>query len=326
MTPIIGSSPKFRAVMEMAKRVSKSKANIFIFGESGTGKEVLARFIHESGPHSQSPFVAINCSAIPETLLESELFGHTKGAFTGAIQSKLGLFEEAEDGTLFLDEIGDLSLSLQAKLLRVLQEKKIKRLGENQFRDIHCRIISATHKDLWNEVANETFREDLFYRLNVIPIGIPPLRDRPEDILPLAESFLLHHSHENNSLAKSFTKNAIQVLIENPWRGNVRELENLIERAVVLSPSEQIDSDQLLILQDSVSGDGPIYTNSSKSTKTFRVNCGCGLPKLEDVMSQFIQFAVDLNEGARDRTARQLGIDRKTLYKRLRNNHPQAVH
>ena len=215
--------------------MAPSTANVFITGESGSGKEVIARMIHNLSPRKDKAFIALNCSAIPESLLESELFGHAKGSFTGASDKKIGLFEEASGGTLFLDEIGDLSLPLQAKLLRVLQERKIKRIGENQMRAIDVRILSATHKDLRKEIAEKNFREDLFFRLNVIPIQIPPLRERKEDIVPLAEYFLRKFTLLNGSTnIKGFSKDALEWLLHQVWPGNVRELENVIERAVVL--------------------------------------------------------------------------------------------
>jgi len=314
---VIGRSPKFLATLDVAKRVAKSNSNIFISGESGTGKEVFAKLIHNEGKRAKGPFVAINCSAIPENLLESELFGHAKGSFTGAHEKRIGLFEEAENGTLFLDEIGDLSLSLQAKLLRVLQEKKIKRVGENQFRDINARIISATHKNLSESIKTDTFREDLFYRLSVIPLVIPPLRERIEDILPLAESFLKRFSLENTSSVKSFSKDAIKYMLENQWRGNVRELENAVERAVVLACESQItvkDFSMSLIENNS-----PATTKvNSDGVNRFIFTFDTELPTAEQVMQQYMEFAVDFNGGARDRTAKQIGVDRKTLYKRLR--------
>ena len=246
---MIGRSPKILAVAELAKRVSSSLATVLIQGESGSGKEVVANLIHRSGSRKDQPFVAINCSAIPETLLESELFGYGKGAFTGANDKKVGLFEEANQGTLFLDEIGDLSLPLQAKLLRVLQERKIKRVGENQYRNIDVRVIVATHKDLQKEVREGRFREDLFFRLNVIPINIPPLRDRKEDILLLAEHFLSLYRGQNQNPngvpIRGFSLSARQRFLELPWRGNVRELENAIERAVVLCGREWIEAEDL---------------------------------------------------------------------------------
>jgi two-component system, NtrC family, response regulator HydG len=316
---IFGRSPKFLQALDIAKRVAPSSANILITGESGTGKEVFAKYIHHESQRSKGRFVAINCAAIPENLLESELFGHAKGSFTGAVDKKIGLFEEAQNGTLFLDEIGDLSLQLQAKLLRVLQEKKIRRVGENQDREINCRIISATHRNLPLEVHEQNFREDLFFRLNVIPISIPPLRDRKDDIIPLAESFLRKFAAENGSIAKSFSKDAIRYLLENKWRGNVRELENAIERSVVLSSQSEISMDCFMVGEDSAADSAPVGASSSVgATKNcFRVEFEENLPSLEFVIHEYIGFAIDRNQGAKDKTAKDIGIDRKTLYRRM---------
>ena len=314
---MVGRSPKFLAVVDIARRVALSSTSIFITGESGTGKELFAKFIHNESKCKKGPFVAINCSAIPENLLESELFGHAKGSFTGAVDKKVGLFEEAQNGTLFLDEIGDLSLSLQAKLLRVLQEKKIKRVGENVYRLINCRIISATHKDLSIEVNEKRFREDLFFRMNVIPLFLPPLRDRIEDVLPLAEAFLKRFAIENDSHARVFSKEAIKYILDNPWRGNVRELENSIERAVVLSSDTEISLENFM---PSYSGLNVCEKNNivHDSENYFSVECHDQLPDLDSIIQKYIEFAVHKNGGARDKTAKEIGIDRKTLYKRLK--------
>lgn len=324
---IIGRSPGFLKALDLAKRVSDSTSSVFIQGESGTGKEVIAKSIHALGKRAKDPFVAINCSAIPENLLESELFGYAKGAFTGAADKKIGLFEEAEGGTLFLDEIGDLSLPLQAKLLRVLQERQIKRLGENQMRDINVRVVSATHKDLSVEVAAGRFREDLYFRLNVIPISIPPLRDRKEDIVPLAEFFLSKFSALNGAAAEGFTKPALEKLLSYSWRGNVRELENKVERAVVLSSSRLID------VCDLFDGDVLLTANPAQLAAVAPHGATEGMPlgpegrllKLEELTMSYIRFALDKNQGAKDRTAQALGIDRKTLYKKLRELDPTKV-
>lgn len=316
---IVGKSPKFLAALEIAKRVAKSQANIFITGESGTGKEVFAKYIHNESSHNKGPFIAINCSAIPENLLESELFGHAKGAFTGATDKKVGLFEEAENGTLFLDEIGDLSFTLQAKLLRVLQEKKIKRIGENQFRNINCRILSATHKNLLEAVRKGEFREDLYFRLNVIPINIPPLRERPEDILPLAENFLKKFSALNNSPALFFSKDAVKFMLDNSWRGNVRELVNTIERAVVLTNNKEIPVENFLSFfndYESANATPNVVVESTDDLFVLPLN-GQLLP-LEQVVQSYIEFAVKRNNGAKDKTAKEIGIDRKTLYKKFK--------
>lgn len=310
---IIGKSPSFKQALDLARRVAASNTNIFITGESGAGKEVIAKAIHNLGPRKKQPFVAINCSAIPENLLESELFGHAKGSFTGASEKKVGLFEEAGDGTLFLDEIGDLSMPLQAKLLRVLQERKIKRIGENQYRNINARIISATHKDLRNEVANHTFREDLFFRLNVIPIKVPPLRERKEDIIPLAEFFLKKFTALNGSSAKSFSKDAFEKLLANSWKGNVRELENTIERAVVLCTTNIIQSEDLT--------DSEIFqsasTNSADGQFDFYELTGNRILTIDEIVKLYIKHVLDMNHGAKEKTAKDLSIDRKTLYRKL---------
>ncbi|MBX3017205.1 MAG: sigma 54-interacting transcriptional regulator [Bdellovibrionaceae bacterium] len=248
---MIARSPNMLNVINFARRIASSEANVLIQGESGTGKEVIARAIHTNSARANGPFVAINCSAIPETLLESELFGYAKGAFTGAQDKKIGLFEEANEGTLFLDEIGDLSQPLQAKLLRVLQERQIKRVGENQYRPINVRILAATHKTLETEVQKGNFRQDLFFRLNVIRIDIPALRDRRDDILPLADVFLKKFAAKNGSMVRGFSKESQEYLFGQDWPGNVRELENAIERAVILSQNDLIQPQDLPSLSNS---------------------------------------------------------------------------
>lgn len=307
---IIGKSQGFRQALDLAKRVSKSSANVLITGESGTGKEVIARSIHNLGNRKKASFVAINCSSIPENLLESELFGHSKGAFTGAAEKRIGLFEEAEGGTLFLDEIGDLSLPLQAKLLRVLQERKIKRIGENQFRPVNVRIISATHKDLRKEISEQRFREDLFFRLNVIPIWIPPLRERKDDVVPLAEFFLKKYAAVNESKARSFSKEAFEMLLANPWPGNVRELENTIERAVVLSETEEIQVPDIISIEH-------LETETSDESFDFKKLAGERILTIDELTKLYVQYVLNMNQGAKEKTARDLKIDRKTLYRRL---------
>lgn len=326
---IIGRSPGLLRAIDLAKRVADSSANVLISGETGAGKEVIAKAIHGFGARKEHPFIAINCSAIPENLLESELFGHAKGSFTGASEKKIGLFEEAGEGTLFLDEIGDLSLPLQAKLLRTLQEKRIKRIGENQFRQVNARIISATHKDLRQEVKEKRFREDLFFRMNVIPIHLPPLRQRKEDILPMAEFFLKKFSALNGKKIEGFQKSALEYLLKHQWPGNVRELENSIERAVVLCEANSLTaSDLVLDYLNSPVG----FTEESELLKNAvpapAENSGFyGLVKedeqlitLEELTNRYLSYALEKNHGAKDKTARDLGIDRKTLYRRLQDS------
>jgi two-component system response regulator AtoC len=232
-------------IFEVIKKVAHYKSSILITGESGTGKELIARALHYNSDRSQSPFIPVNCGAIPENLLESELFGHVKGAFTDAIRTKKGLFEEADGGTLFLDEIGELPPQLQVKLLRVLQDGEIRRIGESKSIQIDVRIITATAKDLTKEVNEGRFREDLFYRLNVLPISIPPLRERKEDISLLVQHFINKYSQSMNKNVVGITPKALDLLMNYKWYGNVRELENTIERAVVLTDRENIDLENL---------------------------------------------------------------------------------
>jgi two-component system response regulator HydG len=306
-----GKSPQFLRVLELARRVASSTAHILVTGESGTGKEVIARTIHKLSPRAKKPFVAINCSAIPEQLLESELFGHAKGSFTGAIDKKVGLFEEAEGGTLFLDEIGDLNLQLQAKLLRVLQEKKYRRVGENQLREANVRVISATHKDLSEEVRRGNFREDLFFRLNVIPIKIPTLQERKEDIIPLADFFLKKFASLNGRENLNLSKEAVQWLLVQPWKGNVRELENTIERAVVLCQESVIPVEDLREFE---------AIESPRSSMDFletAANDTTEVLTLDQVTKNYIKLVLNKNNGAREKTAKELAIDRKTLYRKI---------
>lgn len=321
---IVGRSSAIRRVIDVAERVSKSSASILITGESGTGKEVVARLIHRRSDRRSEPFIALNCSAIPEHLLESELFGHVKGAFTGAQEKRIGLFEEANKGTLFLDEIGDLNLSLQAKLLRVLQERKIKRVGENIFRDIDVRIVAATHKNLPHEVREGQFREDLYFRLNVIPIHIPALRERPEDILPLAEHFLRRFA-ENQGRSLSFSKAALDFLLKRQWKGNVRELENTIERAAVLSTGNEIQADNLAPIEqwssrpEPVGSHDTVRSSATGTTSAFFAPSESDAPlkTLDEIASEYIEYVMKRVGGVKEQAARILNIDRKTLYRRI---------
>lgn len=312
---VIGKSEGLKRALELAKRVAKSQSSVLITGESGTGKEVIAKTIHKLSDRAQKAFVAINCSAIPENLLESELFGYAKGAFTGAVDKKVGLFEEASGGTLFLDEIGDLSLPLQAKLLRVLQERQIKRVGENQYRAIDVRILSATHKDLREEVSQGKFREDLYFRLNVIPLWIPPLRQRADDILPLTEHFLAKYVALNQMGKKRLSPEVLDYFLKHPWPGNVRELENTVERAVVLSEGESVELRHVVLNYEGPRAAAvPVEKNSSESF-VFGVN---DLISLKDLENLYIQFTLQQLQGAKEKTAMQLGIDRKTLYRKIK--------
>lgn len=300
---IIGKSKKMLDVFDVISRVAKTSANVLITGESGTGKEMVARALHESGSRAGSPFVAINCSAIPENLLESELFGHAKGSFTGALQSKIGLFESAHGGTLFLDEIGDMSFDLQAKLLRVIQERKIRPIGETKDREIDVRIIAATHKDLKQEIADKKFREDLYYRLSVIPLKLPPLREREDDILLLAEYFLKKYTALHGIYKTGFSKEAINGLFKKAWRGNVRELENAVERAVILSQTPEIESQDLPSAEE---GHFDGFFNIIKNT----------MPTLDVVERNYMKFVLEKTGGNKEKAAQILGINRRTLYRK----------
>jgi two-component system response regulator AtoC len=242
---IVGKSPKMMQVFETIKKISDYKASVLLIGESGTGKEMVAKCIHYNSPRSNEPFVAVNCGAIPETLLESELFGHERGAFTDAKKEKRGSFEMAHLGTLFLDEIGEASLSAQVKLLRALQEGEVKRLGSERPLAVDVRIIAATIRDLSRAVAEGKFREDLFYRLNVLPLHLPPLRERKEDIPLLVDHFIRKYNEQHRLNTEGISEDALALLLEYPWPGNVRELENAIERAMILAQGKRISADCL---------------------------------------------------------------------------------
>jgi two-component system, NtrC family, response regulator HydG len=302
---IIGKSPPMRAIFDLVHRVANSTANVLITGESGSGKEMIARAIHGSGPGASKPFVAINCTAIPEGLLESELFGHAKGSFTGASAKKRGLFEEADGGTLFLDEIGDMSPTLQAKLLRVLQEKKIRPVGDTQMIDIDVRIVAATHKDLKEAIRDGRFREDLFYRLSVIPLAMPALREREEDIPLLAEHFLRKYAAANGRVIKGFTKDAMARLMRLRWDGNVRELENFVERVVVLAAGPWIDAAEV---------QGPEVEGVDK---LFRASIR-DFPTIAQLEERYIRVILDKTGGHKEKAAQILGINRRTLYRKER--------
>jgi two-component system response regulator PilR (NtrC family) len=238
--PILGNSPQVAALKKMIERVAPSKTNILIIGESGTGKELVARALHELSPVKAGPFVAVNCGAIPESLIESELFGHKKGSFTGAIADKQGLFEVADGGTLFLDELGELPLTMQVKLLRALQDRAIRRVGGNENIKIDVRIVAATNKNLEEGVKKGTFREDLYYRLNVIMLETPPLRTRAGDIEELAQVFLKKFNEKQKRSLVGFAPEALEVILSHRWPGNIRELENVMERVVTLEGSDRI--------------------------------------------------------------------------------------
>ena len=306
---ILGRSRPMQALFQMLETVARSNSTILITGETGTGKEVVARAIHHNSPRRANRFVAINCSAIPETLLEAELFGHVRGAFTGAVGARQGRFEQAHKGTLFLDEVGTMSTALQMKLLRALQEREFERVGDNQTIKVDVRVIAATNSELGKMVSEGSFREDLYYRLNVIPIQLPPLRDRRDDIPILVKHFLEKFS----ASAATVSQGAMRLLMAYPWPGNVRQLENAVERAVALSAGrETLDVSDL----------PPEVQESTQTAVTPFVDFpddGLDMPAyLAAIEKDLIERALDRTRGNRNRAADLLGIKRTTLVEKLR--------
>ena len=309
---IIGKSPAMQTIFDLISRIANSPAGVLITGESGTGKELVARAIHNSSDRKNKPFIAINCSAIPDTLLESELFGHVKGSFTGAIKDKKGLFEEANGGTLFLDEIGDMEILLQAKLLRVLQEQQIRAVGGNITKNINVRIIAASNKDLLSESENGRFREDLYYRLAVIPIQMPPLRARREDIPLLASHFIQKYSSLYKSKVKSCSPEAMEKLYRATWRGNIRELENTIERAIVLSRGDRIESEDIPTITTVTTEQIPAQGSFIQTVETEYSS----LPTLKEVENRYVEWVLSRTAHDITEAARTLGVSIRTLYRR----------
>jgi two-component system response regulator PilR (NtrC family) len=309
---IIGQSPKMMALYDLLEKVSPTKTNILIAGESGTGKELVAKAIHYNSVRKEKPFVTLNCGAIPESLIESELFGHMKGAFTDAIATKKGLFEVADEGTIFLDEISELPLLMQVKLLRVLQDKEFKRVGGTEDIRVDVRIISATNKDLEEAVKEKHFREDLFYRLNVIQIKLPPLRDRKEDIPILADHFLKKYSEELNKNILKTSPEALQILINYEYPGNVRELQNIIERAVALESGQELTVHNLssYLSEQPLLRKGPIDIEIP--------NEGIDLEKMvEDLERTLLLKALDKTKGIKKKAAELLRINFRSMRYRL---------
>ncbi len=305
---IVGESEALRAAFALVERAAASQATVLVSGETGTGKELLARAVHFGSRRREAPFIAVNCAAFPETLLESELFGHLRGAFTGADRDKKGLFEVAAGGTLFLDEVGETSPALQAKLLRVLQEREIRPVGALRAQAVDVRVIAATNRDLRREVARGAFREDLYYRLAVFEIPVPPLRERPGDVLLLARHFLSLHGRRDGKAGLRLASDAIHLLQSYPWPGNVRELENEMQRAVALAePGETIAparlSARLLGILEP--------TREAGASESLR-------SAMDRVEAWLLRRALDANGGRRTLTARRLGLTREGLYKKLR--------
>jgi two-component system response regulator HydG len=303
-TSIIGNSPRIHEVFETLKMVAPTEATVLVLGESGTGKELVADAIHNNSPRSGGPLVKVNCAALPETLLESELFGHEKGSFTGAVARREGRFKLSDGGTLFLDEIAEMSLLLQAKLLRVIQTRTFERVGGTETIKADVRLVVATNRDLEEEVRENRFREDLFYRLNVVPVTLPPLRDRREDIPLLAEHFLGVLSERNGKLIKGFTPAAMDFLVRNRWKGNVRELENVVERAVIMTRGDHIQPEDL-----------PGHISEGGEGEFTGITAGRPLSELE---KEAILKTLDMTEGNRTEAAKLLGISRRTLQYKLK--------
>ena len=304
---IIGRSPLLSRCLDIVHQAAPTEATILLQGASGTGKELFAKAIVQGSLRADRPFVVVNCAALPESILESELFGYERGAFTGAVQRKIGRFEAAHQGTIFLDEIGEMSPALQAKLLRVLQEGSFERLGGNETRHVDVRVIAATNKDLEREVREGHFRDDLYYRLNVITVRLPGLRERPEDIPLLAWHFLSRTNERNRKQVKGFTDEAIRRLTRHDWPGNVRELENLVERAVILCRGELIDAGDLWDRPPSEPGNLPL--------KEYRIAFGA---TLEDIERMVIEQTLESVDGDKRRCAQLLGISSRTIYRKLR--------
>jgi two-component system response regulator HydG len=309
---IIGRSRPMKKLLEMVSMVAPSEATVLITGESGTGKELIARSLHFNSPRREKSLVVVNCAAIAETLLESELFGHEKGAFTGADKRREGRFMLAHHGTIFLDEIGEMPSTMQAKLLRVLQEREIQRVGGEDTIKVDVRVVTATNRDLESDVAEGHFREDLFYRLNVMPLNVPPLRERQEDIPLLAQHFLEKFAEKNRKPVKGFVPLAMDMLLKHDWPGNVRELENAIERAVILLSGEHITEKQLPL-------------NITEKYPDLEAATAIGAPitdgtrSLEEIEKEAVLATLKASDGNKAEAARRLGVTRKTLHNKLKN-------
>jgi two-component system, NtrC family, response regulator AtoC len=309
---IVGNSPAMVEVYKTVARVAQTKSTVLILGESGTGKELVARAIHQHSPRARRPFVAIDCGALPESLLESELFGYVRGAFTGAMMDRKGLFEEADGATCFLDEIGDISATVQAKLLRVLQEGEVRRLGSQKWVKVDVRVIAATNKDLGAQVRAGAFREDLFYRLNVVSVQLPPLRDRADDVPALAQHFLRRYAREVEKPISGLSDEAIRVLRAYHWPGNIRELENAVERAVTLSSHRVLTADDLPLEVRR----RPAVQDGSQIAATLS-GMFADAPTLEEVKKRYIWHVLQTNRGNLSRAAVILDVDRRSLYRMM---------
>jgi two-component system nitrogen regulation response regulator NtrX len=304
---IVGTHPLVQALWKEVRKIAPTNATVLILGESGTGKELVARAIHGLSPRAREPFVQVNCAAIPEELIESELFGHEKGSFTGATERKTGKFEQADGGTIFLDEVGDMSLRTQSKVLRVLEEGEVQKVGSSRTSKVDVRVIAATNKDLRAEIAGGRFREDLFFRLNVVPLVSPPLRDRKEDIPALVEYFCRFYADENNARPKRFAEDALEAMAGFPWKGNVRELRNLVERLIILTEGDVIRRGDL---PEAVSGERAVPLPDAKSVRTLR--------EFRELAEKgFILARLEANGWNVSQTSREIDTPRSNLYKKL---------
>jgi Nif-specific regulatory protein len=323
---IVGDSPAMREVYRLTRLVAPTRASVLLVGETGTGKEMIARAIHKLSPRSDGPYVRVNCGALAESLLESELFGHIKGAFTGAIDNKTGRFEAAHGGTIFLDEIPSMSPKLQVKLLRVLQEHEFERVGESRTINVDVRVIAATNLYLEDEIDGGRFREDLYYRLNVVPICLPPLRERREDIAALARYFLARYSEENRRDPPELTTEVLKVLEAQDWPGNVRQLENCIERAVVLAEGRPLIP-ELFAPPDKRPRGATAYNASGDVPDLIKQLVRIGIQKLPEgtldsqivggVERELIEQVLKMHRDVQVKAAKHLGINRNTLHKKL---------
>jgi two-component system response regulator AtoC len=312
MSKIIGKTPAMMEVYKTVARVAPTKSTVLILGESGTGKEMIARAVHEHSPRANRPFVAVDCGALTETLLESELFGHTRGAFTGAVADKKGVFEEAQGGTCFLDEIGGISANLQARLLRVLQEHEVRRVGGKEWLPVDVRVVAATNYNLHEAVSHGEFRQDLYYRLNVVAIHLPPLRERQEDIPLLVEHFLKYYSVENGKSIATVSDKAMDLLRSYSWPGNIRELENAIEQAVALSYQPILAAEDLP--RDVREQESARFSLPGSEDGQFLF---ADTPSLEEVKKRYVLQVLKQTQGNVSATARILNVDRRSLYRML---------
>ncbi|HOJ52729.1 MAG TPA: sigma-54 dependent transcriptional regulator [Syntrophales bacterium] len=306
---LTGSSESIRELKEMISIIAPTNAWVLIMGENGTGKELVARSLHRQSRRAHKPFVEVNCAAIPDDLIESELFGHEKGAFTGATQQRRGKFDLAHEGTIFLDEVADMSLKAQAKILRILQEKKFERVGGNRTITVDVRVIAATNKDLEKEMEAGRFRADLFYRLNVIPLRVPPLRERKEDIPLLVERFLQELAEKEGGPVKRMTEEALEILMQHDWPGNVRELKNLIERLVILVPSEIIDADDI----------PPFSINGTKGEGVIKDTADSLREAKMEFEKKFILQKLRENDWNISKTAEVIGLERSNLHRKIKS-------